>query len=278
MRVNKAILGGLFLVGVASAVLFYGKATADQPFAFASFDYPGALSPVLYGINNRGDMAGAYENPQQFFHGFVYRGGQFTWIDGPGAAYTEMRGSNDAGDVVGTFIPFASIIAETPGGGFQGLLQKNGGSLTVLNVAAHLNTIFNKITPRGSIYGCFHDEGFDNTPQETMHGIFIPADGLQDFSLKSMPGGGTMNGGGNYEGSRFAGQSYDLTVNRHRSYIVENGQRLDFDVPGSNLTIAWDMNASGDVVGVWGNQEGHPDPEATSAGNYHGFLSVWDQQ
>ena len=90
MRVNhKAILGGLFLVGVASAVLFYGKATADQP--FVSFDYPGALSTVLYGINNRGDMVGAYENPQQFFHGFVYRGGQFTSIDGPGAAYTEMR-------------------------------------------------------------------------------------------------------------------------------------------------------------------------------------------
>jgi len=81
-----------------------------------------------------------------------------------------------------------------------------------------------------------------------------------------------MNGGGNPEGTRFAGQWYDFTLNRHRSYIFENGRRLDFDVPGSNLTIAWDMNASGDVVGVWGNQEGHPDPEATSAGNYHGFV------
>ena len=29
---------------------------------------------------------------------------------------------------------------------------------------------------------------------------------------------------------------------------------------------------SGDAVGVWGDQENHPDPEATSAGNYHGFL------
>lgn len=166
----KAFSGGLFLVCVGCVLLFYAKATADQPFTFVSLDYPGAISTTLFGINNRGDVVGSYQNPENFFHGFVYKSGQFTSIDGPGAVFTEIRGINDPGDIVGTFITLQAVITETPGGGFQGLSQKNGGSLTTLNIPGHLNTIFQRITPRGSIYGCFHDEGFDNTPQETMHG------------------------------------------------------------------------------------------------------------
>src|SRR6185503_3317076 len=97
MKFNrKAILGGLFLVCVGWALLFSGKATADQPFTFVSFDYPGAISTTLYGINNRGDVVGSYQNPENLFHGFVYRGGEFTSIDGPGAAFTEIRGINDS--------------------------------------------------------------------------------------------------------------------------------------------------------------------------------------
>src|SRR5437867_3577905 len=114
MKVNhKAVLGGLLLGCVGSALLFYGKATADQPFSFVSLDYPGAVSTGLFGINAGGDLVGAYENPANFFHGFVYSGGVFTTIDGPGAAFTQIRGINDAGDIVGTFIPFDSIIAQT---------------------------------------------------------------------------------------------------------------------------------------------------------------------
>ena len=273
MRFNyKAPLGGLFLVCVGCALLFYGKATADQPYTFMSFDYPDAVSTTLFGINNSGDVVGSYENPANYFHGFVYSGGQFTSIDGPGAAFTQIRGINDEGDIVGTFITLEAVLSQAPGGGFQGLSQKNGGSLTTLNVPGHLNTIFQSITTGGLIYGCFHDEGFDNTPQETMHGIITQLEDFPNGSFSAMPEGTTMNGGGNPEATRFTGQWYDFTMNRHRAYVIENGQRLDFDVPGSNLTIAWDMNASGEAVGVWGDQDGHPDPEATSAGNYHGFL------
>src|SRR5262249_17701950 len=123
---HKAISVGLFLTCVCCALLFYGKATADQPFTFVSLDYPGAISTELFGINNRGDVVGSYQNPENFFHGFVYQGGQFTSIDGPGAAFTQIKGINDSGDIVGTFITLQDIIAQTPGGGFQGLLQKNG--------------------------------------------------------------------------------------------------------------------------------------------------------
>src|SRR5262249_21781010 len=106
------LIGGLFLTCVCCALLFYGQATADQPFTFVSLDYPGAISTELFGINNRGDVVGSYQNPENFFHGFVYQGGQFTSIDGPGAAFTQIKGINDSGDIVGTFITLQDIIAQ----------------------------------------------------------------------------------------------------------------------------------------------------------------------
>ena len=264
---RKPLLSGLFLLCAGCAPLL-----AAQPFTFASFDFPGAAATTLWGINNRGDVVGSYENPANYFHGFVYRDGQFTSIDGPGAAFTEIRGIDDAGDIVGTFITLDAFLANAPGGGFQGLFQKHGGDLTTMNVPAHLNTMLQRIKHSGLIYGCYHDDGMFDGPRESMHGIVTHAATLPQGSFDAMPDGTTMNVGGDAKGSRFAGQWYDFAVSRHRGYLVENGRRLDFDAPGSNLTTAWDMDAAGDVVGVWGDPDGHPDPEATSTGAYHGFL------
>ena len=268
---HAALARGLFLLCAGGASLLCGQAAAP-PFTFVSFDYPGALSTTLYGINNRGDVVGSYENPANYFHGFVYRDGKFNSIDGPGAAFTEIRGIDEVGNIVGTFITLDAVLANAPGGGFQGLYQKNGGALTTLNIPGHLNTIFQRIKHSGLIYGCYHDEGFDNTPQESMHGIITHAATLPQGAFDAMPDGTTMNVGGDAKGTRFAGQWYDFAVSRHRGYLIENGRRLDFDAPGSNLTMAWDMDAAGDVVGMWGDPDGHPDPEATSTGAYHGFL------
>jgi hypothetical protein len=44
---------------------------------------------------------------------------------------------------------------------------------------------------------------------------------------------------------------------------------VDFDMPGSNMTQAWDMNVQGDVVGVWGN---NANPIAIDGIPFHGFL------
>lgn len=84
---RKPLLSGLFLLCAGCAPLL-----AAQPFTFSSFDFPGAAT-TLWGINNRGDVVGSYENPANYFHGFVHRDGKFTTIDGPGAALTEIRAS-----------------------------------------------------------------------------------------------------------------------------------------------------------------------------------------
>ena len=74
-----------------------------------------------------------------------------------------------------------------------------------------------------------------------------------------------MNVGGDPEGHQFAGVWYDHSSSRHRAFIVDKGKRTNFDVPGSNMTNAWDMNNQGDVVGVWGNNA-NPIATACSTG------------
>jgi uncharacterized membrane protein len=248
-----------FLIG--STILVATPVSAADRAQYATFDFPGAVSTAVWGINNHGAIVGSYEAPAHFFHGFLYANGKFTSIDGPGAVFTQVRGINDDGDIVGTYITYQDFLAQTPGGGFHGLYQKHGGALTSLNVPGHINTIFNKITDSRVVYGCYHDEGMDDSPQASMHGIVAHLSHWPHISL--MPSGTTMNVGGNEEGTRYAGMWYDFTRLRHRSYVIQHGQQVNFDVPVCNLTTPWDMNDAGEV---------HPDPEATSTGQYHGFL------
>jgi hypothetical protein len=46
---------------------------------------------------------------------------------------------------------------------------------------------------------------------------------------------------------------------------------VNFDMPGSNMTNAWDMNNAGDVVGVWGKPGDH-NPIVIDGIPFHGFL------
>jgi hypothetical protein len=211
-----------------------------------------------------------------------YADGTFTTIDGPGPVnpqlcqppqsfqscyFIEARGINDQGDVVGAY---SQDVLNPQGGLFRAFVQRAGGEFTSYLFPGHTNTIFNHITESRVIYGCFHDEGTDDSSQESMHAIINllrPNGSIQNMTFKTE--GSTMNVGGDSGAVRYAGVWYDLEAQRHRAYIFRGGNRLDFDMPGSNVTQAWDMNAQGDVVGVWGN---NPDPVVIDGIPFHGFL------
>lgn len=295
----KALIAGTLVAGIGTALLPHGHAasaaeTTEVPFTFATVDVPvpGARSSTVTGINNRGDLVGSYNfipataalgAPAAFLgKGFVwYSDGSFTTIDGPGQInpqlcqppfyqncyYMEARGINDQGDIVGTF---SQDVFHPNGGLFRAFYQKAGGQFTAYLMPGHANTIFHKVENSGVVYGCFHDEGFDNSSQSTMHGIIAQLgtdNGVQIVSFRNE--GTTMNGGGGPGAVQYAGQFYDYTVQRRRGYIINGGDRLNFDVPGSNMTVAWDMNAPGDIVGVWGN---NPDPLTMDGIPFHGFM------
>ena len=298
--IYKAAIAQLSLAGISGLLLFHGRAAtagvATQiPFTFVTVDVPvpGAGSTSVVGINNHGDMVGSYNFipgvgalglPAGFLgKGFVwYQDGTFTTIDGPGPAnpqlcqppaalqscyYIEARGINDRGDIVGTY---TQDVLNEQGGLFQAFYQQAGGQFTSYLFPGHTNTIFQRIKDTGVIYGCFHDEGIDNSSQASMHGIINrlrPDGSMQNIEYKT--DGTTMNVGGGPVGAQYAGVWYDLVALRHRAYIFTGGERVDFDMPGSNMTQAWDMNLAGDVVGVWGDD---PDPVVIDGIPFHGFL------
>src|SRR5262245_1025209 len=191
----EAVLAGLFLAGVGGTLLFHSTvATAAQPtkvpFTFVTVDVPvpGAGSTQIVGINNRGDLVGSYNFlsglggfgiPAPFLgKGFAwYRDGRFTTIDGPGPGphpelcnplggsfqncyYMEARGINEQGDIVGTF---SQDVFNPQGGLFRAFSQKAGGPFTTYLFPGHTNSIFQHIKASGVIYGCFHDEGIDDS-------------------------------------------------------------------------------------------------------------------
>ena len=275
MKSRLLLFTPLLLASFVPALL---AAPKSVPFTFAAINVPGAVATEVWGSNNHGDLVGAYGDRFGLFHGFVYKNGQFTTVDGPGAAFTQIRSIDDEGDIVGTFITFTDVFAHTPGGGFQGLYQKNGGPLTVYNVPGHLNTIFTRIKTGNVVFGCFHDDGSLDSPQASMFGIVVRMDEWP--KIQTFQYGSSMHGGGDTGASTFTGPMYDFSVSRHRGYLLVNKGTRDnprmtqttFDVPGSNLTSPWDMDNAGNIVGLWGNDVGNPDPQITTTGRYHGFL------
>jgi len=84
---------------------FYDPATGQ----YRTIDHPLSVatgSPTyLTHINNKGQMAGYYEEPQPPFtpirHAFVYENGSFTPVQYPGADETSIDGLNNRGEIFG---------------------------------------------------------------------------------------------------------------------------------------------------------------------------------
>jgi hypothetical protein len=98
----------------------------------------------------------------------------------------------------------------------------------------------------------------------TMFGMSHDSAGFNFFGgmFGGLNGIGFMHNGVSPGGEIRVGLFMDTTLNRGRGYILRDGVVIPFDYPGATLTQAWDVNAQGDVVGVYRD----------SAGRIHGFL------
>jgi probable HAF family extracellular repeat protein len=74
--------------------------------AFYFIEEPSALGTYVHGINNLGAIAGTLLDEDNVQRGFVFAGGEFSILNVPGATgpnFTQARGINDLGQVVGFF-------------------------------------------------------------------------------------------------------------------------------------------------------------------------------
>jgi len=223
-------------------------AAAQRGWQFISFDPPGSIATNADGINGDGDVVGWYMDKAGKQHGYVLRAGNFTTIDYAGASATIARAINDQGDIVGTHVGDPTL----PGGDIHGFLLQQG-NFTPLDYPGHLNTIAQRIDNAGQVVGCYHD----TDTMGTMHG-FMLSNG--NFSGLSTPA--SMSNGLVSDGSMVAGLYTDMMTGLGHGYLASGDNIAPFDFPFSASTQVWDMNDSGEIVGLY----------TDAAKKTHGFL------
>jgi len=245
-------------IGMAGALVedgFVPNPSTDP--TYTRVDYPGALLTVAFDINNSGNIVGFYRDANSDFHGFLYDRvtRSFASIDYTNPVCTtgtDARGINERGDIVGT-------CTDAAGNAYGYLLTADG--FTSIQALGHLSTIPQRISSDDdNIVGCIHDT---NT-STTMFGMWRDAAGFNFFggTFGGLNGIGFMHNGISPGGRNVVGLFMDTTVNRARAYILRDGVAVPFDYPGATLTQAWDVNAQGDVVGVYRD----------TSGRIHGYL------
>jgi len=122
-----------------------------QGSSFTTIDVPGAVSNYASanGINNADDIVGSFSDT----HGYLKQGSSFTTIDVPGASYTYANGINDAGNIVGSYLPGLTFRCASQGSAQSFLIQ--GSSFINIDVPGANCTYANGINNAGDVVGSF---------------------------------------------------------------------------------------------------------------------------
>jgi uncharacterized membrane protein len=284
-------------ISVPLAMLLVGTgahAASTETFVPTTIHYPGATSTSARGINNRGDIVGTFfcaaacTNPDSGevssagTHGFLLRDGSYMRIDPPvaGRTATTARGVGAQGTIVGHY----TARDEQTGLLVQhGFTYQDGVYTFPIDVPAEhfknpdsplRHTLPVRISPAGDIVGCIHEA---NDTMTTMFG-WLWRNG--EFTILTTPhfpwdtsrDPDTMNNGVAANG-KIVGFYFSSGV----SYIAdETGIVTTFtfeDDHGERFTLAWDVNARGDIVGVVGTNPPHV---GDAPANPRGFLRTRD--
>jgi uncharacterized membrane protein len=217
--------------------------------------------------------------------------GRFTTIDFPDSTYTDARGINAEGGVVGrydapsgtvhgfllneagfTTIDYPGAISTRANGinaqgsvvGFycptapcgpintyHGFVLSDG-KFTSFTFPGHTNVFVTHINETGDITGCYHDGDL----MASMHGFLLSDGKFTGFDVPvSMHNQKSLDG-------TIVGLFLDPSLLKYRAYTLKDATFSPFDFPGATLTWAWDINEKGETVGEY----------ADALGNRHGFL------
>jgi probable HAF family extracellular repeat protein len=111
---------------------------------FTRIAVPNADATIAFGINDLGQIVGAYYDARGT-HGFLWTNGQFITIEVPDAFGTEVRGINNLGNVVG--------LGRGAGSSARGFRFEAGGDFTWLDIPRAVFTIPQGVNGAGEIVG-----------------------------------------------------------------------------------------------------------------------------
>ncbi len=114
---------------------------------YTSIDVPGSVNTSVGGINNLGQIVGAYRDPMGKAHGFLRSGDTYAVLDFPGDSGTQAYGINNGGGVVGLYGT----------NGTYGFVFERG-SFSTLDVPGSVYTDAVGINDSNQIVGTYRDD------------------------------------------------------------------------------------------------------------------------
>ena len=192
-----------------------------QSYSYQTLNITGSTTSLAYGINDAGQIVGVSQYGGSAYLGFLYSGGLSTAINYPGAAGTIPFAINNSGTIVGYYQPPGDV----------GFLRSTGGTYTSITAADNVVTGIN-------------DQGdFVGTNLSTDSGFVSKNGSLQSFQIKefSTTAWGINNSG---QISGTAGNGPD-----DFAFLLTNGSVETIMVPGSQASIGYAVNNSGEVAG-----------------------------
>jgi hypothetical protein len=236
-----------------------------------TIDHPDAANGTfVFGINDRGDTVGFYDDAAGNFHGFLRdRRGRIESVDAPGAELgTQPAAINDRGETVG-----AAVNAD---GSTDAFRRDRTGRFTIIEAPGEATyTRALDINDRGDIVGDYDTEPATST-------VAAPSrEGMVSFRTGDAAGPlgvdrGIWPGAGRH--TRHPGDASGAFVYRQGRYTplgkIPGAAPIDVDVPGfPGLTTAsthFANNDRGDIAGIYASKlspGGLPE-----AGSSHGFV------
>ena len=211
------------------------------------FDVPGALVTLPNGINDHGQITGAYVAADASVHGFIRdRRGAIATFEVPFWRLHNVSDINNHGQIVGYY--------DQPGfAGGGGFLRDRDGTITTINYPGAPYTEVHGINDRGQLVGAYLQPGAapnpDGTiPAGTVHGFVWERGRFTSFDV---PGSIFTQAFGVNNRGQITGGYYDATGTQH-AFLLDQGRYQTLDAPGGN--IAYGINDRGEIV--------LPDPRA----------------
>jgi RHS repeat-associated protein len=218
---------------------------------FATVDFPGADSTLLFGINNNGQIVGAQRDSSGVDHSLLTDTHSFDTFDPPDPAYPGTNfasGINDSGEIVGG--------VEDNDNRFQAYTRK--GDAFEMYSHPNADTEFEGINNAGVRVGAYNEAG-------SIHGIIRTGNvtTLLEDSVNLPANAGNFLFDINNLG-KMVGGYFDPSSNGQHGLLTDGNTFTTIDFPGSSVTYLYGINDLSQIVGSYFD-------DATQ--RFHGFLT-----
>jgi uncharacterized membrane protein len=249
----------LAILWIVTSTLASGQGTYTQ------IDYPGAVVTTCMGVNDRGQIAGWYQDSGDAYHGLLLQHGVFTVIDYPGARNTLLSRINNVGQIVGTTETLSFVY------------DLNSQVFSQVSFPGSLSTLVTSINDSGLIAGYFTDNaGFFSEGFELTGSTYLAFSPLKNSNVYIWG----VTAKGELVGYSCCQHTYDFSFEhgKYQQIVIPNSLAIygvspngtafigpgflyrndtleTLQFPGGGLTYPYGVNNAGTVVGLFLDSE-----------------------